>query len=114
MLKLTKDEVKVLLASTAESGISLQNCTEEEADKLVKKLEAFVEAEDTFITRMEQEGKELLEKMNKLHAFTQSEAFKQLSDLDRDLMNMQYCNMYAYSVTLGFRINQAINGASNV
>ena len=108
MLKLTKDEAKTLLASTAESGISLQNCTEEEADKLISKLEAFVEAEVTSITRMEQEGKELLEKMNMLHAFTQSEAFKQLSDLDRDLMNMQYCNMYSYSVTLGIRINQAI------
>lgn len=108
MLKLTKDEARVLLASTAESGISLQNCTEDDADKLMNKLEAFVEAEDTFVTRMEQEGKELLEKMNKLHAFLQSEAFKQLSDLDRDLVNMQYCNMYAYSVTLGIRINQAI------
>lgn len=114
MLKLTKDEVKTLLASTAEFGISLQNCTEEEADKLVNKLEAFAESEDTFITRMEQEGKELLEKMNKLHAFTQSEAFKQLSDLDRDLMNMQYCNMYAYSVTLGIRINQAKMESKNV
>lgn len=108
MLKLTKDEVKTLLASTAESGINLQNCTEEEADKLVKKLEAFAEAEATPIALMEQEGKELLEKMNKLYAFLQSEAFKQLSDLDRDLMNMQYCNMYSYSVTLGIRINQAI------
>lgn len=107
MLKLTKDEVKTLLASTAESGISLQNCTKEEADKLVNKLEVFVEAEDTFITRMEQEVKELFEKLTKLHAFTQSEAFKQLSDLDRDLMSMQYCNMYSYSVTLGIRINQA-------
>ena len=114
MLKLTKDEVKTLLASTAESGISLQNCTEEEADKLVNKLEAFVEAEDTFVTRMEQEGKELFEKLNKLHAFTQSESFKQLSDLDRDLMNMQYCNMYAYSVTLGIRINQAKMEPKNV
>lgn len=114
MLKLTKDEVKTLLASTAESGISLQNCTEEEADKLVKKLEAFVEAEDTFITRMEQEGKELLEKMTKLHAFLESEAFKQLNELDRDLMNMQYGNMFAYCVTLGIRIKQAKNGASNV
>lgn len=114
MLKLTKDEVKLLLASTAEFGINLQNCTEEEADELVNKLEAFVEAEDTFITRMEQEGKELHEKMLKLHAFTQSEAFKQLSDLDRDLMNMQYCNMYAYSATLGIRINQAKNAPKNV
>ena len=114
MLKLTKDEVKVLLASTAESGISLQNCTEEDADKLVNKLEAFVESEDTWITRMEQEGKELLEKMNKLHAFLQSEAFKQISDLDRDLMNMQYCNMYAYSVTLGIRIDQAKTEPKNV
>lgn len=69
MLKLTKDEVKTLLASTAESGISLQNCTEEEADKLVKKLEAFVEAEDTPITLMEQEGKELLEKDEKASHF---------------------------------------------
>lgn len=108
MLKLTKDEVKVLLASTAESGISLQNCTEEAADKLVNKLEAFVESEDTWITRMEQEAQELFEKLTKLHTFTQSEAFKQLSDLDRDLMNMQYCNMYSYSITLGIRINQAI------
>lgn len=114
MLKLTKDEVKTLLASTAEFGINLQNCTEQEADELVNKLEAFVEAEDTFITRMEQEGKELLEKMHKLHAFTQSEAFKQLNELDRDLMNMQYCNMYAYSVTLGIRINQAKNAPKNV
>ena len=104
MLKLTKDEVKLLLENITEYGIG----TEEEEDKLVKKLEAFVEAEATPIALMEQEGKELLEKMNKLHAFTQSGTFKQLSDLDRDLMNMQYCNMYAYSVTLGIRINQAI------
>ena len=73
MLKLTKDEVKTLLASTADCGINLQNCTEEEADKLVNKLEAFVESEDTFITRMEQEGKELLEKMK---SFTLSRSQK--------------------------------------
>ena len=114
MLKLTKDEVKTLLASTAESGISLQNCTEEEADKLLNKLEAFVEAEDTFITRMEQELQELTDKLTKLHTFNQSDSFKSLTDLDRDLLNMQYCNMYAYNNTLNLRINQAKQASKNV
>ena len=114
MLNLTKDEVKTLLASTAESGISLQNCSEEDADKLVKKLEAFVEAEDTFITRMEQESQELTAKLTKIHAFNQTETFKSLSDLDRNLLNMQYCNMYAYNNTLNIRINQAKQASKNV
>lgn len=114
MLKLTKDEAKVLLQSLSEAGISLQSCTEEEADKLVNKLEVYVQAEDTFITRMEQEAQELLEKLTKLHTFNQTEAFKGLSELNRDLLNMQYCNMYAYHVTLSLRINQAKNAPKNV
>lgn len=114
MLKLTKDEVKTLLASTAESGISLQNCTEEEADKLVNKLEAFVEAEDTFITRMEQESQELFEKLIKLHTFSVSERFKDLSEVDQELLHMQYCNMYSYHGILCSRINQAKMEPKNV
>ena len=114
MLKITKDEAKVLLQSLSEHGIDLQYSTEEEADKLVKKLEAFVEEEGTFITRMEQESQELFEKLTKLQVFSQTEVFKRLSELNRDLLNMQYCSMYTYHVTLSIRINQAKNGTKNV
>ena len=114
MLKLTKDEVKLLLASTAEFGTNLQNCTEQESDELIEKLYQFTMKEDTWLTRLEQERTELFTKLLKLHEFTLTEAFKKLPEVDQDLLQTQYCSMFTYHSILSMRYYKAKKDSQNV
>ena len=51
------------------------------------------------------EKRELDEKMEKLHEFLGTNKFRELPLNERELLRVQFEQMYAYSVTLGMRIN---------
>ena len=107
MLKLTQQEVQIIIDSLQEPGVSLERCTAEQADALIDKLDEFVGTEQTWLTRLEQEFDELDERIQKLYSFFSTDKFKELNPFDRELLNMQYNNMSAYAITLNIRINRA-------
>lgn len=113
MLKLTQKEAK--LVNDSVEGINLLlaerlGLTEKDVDALLDKLEQAADAEEvqeTWLTRLEDEARELHDRLWKLYDFQSTEVFKKLDTYDQLLLSMQYNNMHAYLTTLNLRLNKA-------
>ena len=61
-----------------------------------------------YVKRMVKESEELEERINKLHAFMQGEAYAALPEEKRDLMTSQFFAMVTYSNILNQRLKNEL------
>ncbi len=74
---------------------------------------AIYSCSETYIDRMQTEHDDLSEKIRKLNTFMFSDTFKQLSEEDAGLLELQYSTMMVYQKILSIRLKKTEKGPIN-